>query len=449
MLDFLKRKNQFVLMLLLWLVAGMVATPVAVGIVAVSVLLLKRRAMYAELILGFILILVLSDSWQPELQFAKKVKDIYLILLTLFFFFDRKEFRIRGTFIGPFIPFLIWSVFQIFSHPVISISAQKTLSYGLIFLVAPAYFFKVFEDYGRVFLKDYAMMVALLLIAGLALYIVFPDKVLVGSRYSGVLGNPNAIGLFCTVFFILFQSAVIKFPDLFSRNEKVFIYGLIAISVLLSGSRNTILSIALCMFFTRFYKISPWLGTFIVIVIAVIYQMVMTNLPEILQSLGLAKALRADTLESGSGRLVAWTFAWNLINSSFHQFMFGRGFGFDEYIFIQNYSFLVKLGHIGGVHNSYLALWLNTGIIGLILWLIGFFRTIVKAIPKSYTALPITYAVMFSGFFEAWLMGSLNPYTITFLFILSLINTESSAFAEDNLKEKTQVQKILSKPWFN
>jgi O-antigen ligase len=84
------------------------------------------------------------------------------------------------------------------------------------------------------------------------------------------------------------------------------------------------------------------------------------------------------------------------------------------------------------VHNSFLALWLNTGIIGLILWIFAFLRTISKAMTRSYMTLPFFYAVLFSAFFEPWLMGSLNPYTITFLFALSLLYINSNLFADHN-----------------
>src|SRR6187399_2382828 len=97
--DFLKRNLQFVIMLLVWVAAGMVAIPAGIGIVALSVVLLKRKDMYAEMIVGFIFILVLSDSRQDQLEFAKKVKDIYLLLLTVFYIFDRKQFSFKNNII--------------------------------------------------------------------------------------------------------------------------------------------------------------------------------------------------------------------------------------------------------------------------------------------------------------------------------------------------------------
>ena len=90
--DFLKRNIQFLAMLAIWVACGWVAKPLAMVVVPLSVVLLKRKNMYAELIIGFIFILILSDSRQDQLLFAKDVKNFYIILLSLFYFFDRKNF---------------------------------------------------------------------------------------------------------------------------------------------------------------------------------------------------------------------------------------------------------------------------------------------------------------------------------------------------------------------
>jgi hypothetical protein len=63
--NFFSRNIQFIVMLLIWIAAGQIATPVALGVIAISVILLKRKDYYSELIIGFIFILMLSDSRQP------------------------------------------------------------------------------------------------------------------------------------------------------------------------------------------------------------------------------------------------------------------------------------------------------------------------------------------------------------------------------------------------
>jgi O-antigen ligase len=428
--EFLKRNIQFVAMLAIWIIVGWFAAPAALPVVALSVVLLKRKDMYAELIIGFIVILMLSDSRQYQLDFAKKVKDVYLILLTVFYFFDSKKFSSKNAFFIPFIPFLIWGAVVVLRSPQMMVTMQKTLSYALLFMITPAYFYKAYKDKGPIFLKDFVYLITTLFAIGLILIVVKYEFVYLAGRYNGILGNPNGIGIFSTLFFILLTCSVIKFKDLFSRNELIVIYSILMFSVILSGSRNTLMSIMIFLIFTKFYKLSYWYGFAAVIVAAFLYQVVFSNLPTILEALGLAKALRADTIESGSGRMVAWMFAWDRLNSDVKMFLMGGGFSFDEYIFYANRHALSILGHQGGVHNTYLALWLNTGIIGLVLWLTGFFRIIFQAVRVSFTAFPIMYAVLFSCTFEAWLMGSLNPYTIMLLFVLTLITTDSHTFKD-------------------
>jgi O-antigen ligase len=440
MIEYLRRNGQFAVLIITWILAGMVAKELGILAVTISVILLKRKDMFPELISGFALLLVLSDSFLPSLTFAKDAKSVYLLLLAFIFLFNRKEFTFKLNFFIPFIPFFIWAALMLSRSPNLNESIPKTLSYILLFLVGPSYIMKIFHERGTAFIRDHVFLMSYMLLAGLIMFVVANEKVIIAERFTGVMGNPNGIGLFCTVFFLLFQSAVIKFPDLFTRNEKIVVYLLIALSVLLSGSRNTILSIGIFLFFTRFYKISPILGAGIVVAMAIVYQVVVSNLTEILQGLGLAKALRADTLESGSGRLVAWAFGWKFINSDISQFFLGRGFGFDEYLYIINKAALNRLGHIGGVHNSYLALWINTGLVGLILWITGFVKIFIMAIKKSYTALPLAYAVLFSATFEAWLMGSLNPHMITLLFILTMISTDNSAFAGQKSLPETELK---------
>jgi hypothetical protein len=53
------------------------------------------------------------------------------------------------------------------------------------------------------------------------------------------------------------------------------------------------------------------------------------------------------------------------------------------------------------------------------------------AATRSRLALPFMYAVLFSTTFEAWLMGSLNPFTIYWLLALQVIFYESIAPAKE------------------
>lgn len=82
-------------------------------------------------------------------------------------------------------------------------------------------------------------------------------------------------------------------------------------------------------------------------------------------------------------------------------------------------------------HNSYLTFWLDTGLVGLISFMIGLMFTFIKAAQKSTLAIPILYSILFSNYYESWLTASLNPFTIQLLFILTIIYIYDLKFSNE------------------
>ena len=95
-------------------------------------------------------------------------------------------------------------------------------------------------------------------------------------------------------------------------------------------------------------------------------------------------------------------------------------------------TYLSQLGHQGNAHNSYLTLTLDTGIIGIILFLIGLVRTMVVSAGNFFYALPVFYAALFSANFESWLAASLNPFTSLLLITLTIVTQPSSVETAEN-----------------
>ena len=297
-------------------------------------------------------------------------------------------------------------------------SAMKTLSYILLFTVVPGYFIKAFRELGESFIKEVIMLFCCILLIGIVMIPLFPNTVFLVGRFCGVYGNPNGIGIACTLLFMLVFISLKKFPGLLDQNETRIVYGLIILSTLLAVSRNTMMSIVIFLLFARFYEMGYLAGFAILVVALVAYELINQNIVAIVEALGLGHYLRAEAIEDGSGRLIAWRAAWKQIQS---QFFLGRGFAYDEWYFYENRHWPSALGHQGGVHNSWLAIWMNTGLIGLILFAIGFIKTFVKAMLHSKLAFPVLFAVIFSASFEAWIMGSLNPFHIVLILILNFI----------------------------
>ncbi|MBX7239481.1 MAG: hypothetical protein K1X73_08935, partial [Bacteroidia bacterium] len=101
MLQFIRNNAQFVIMCFAWVFCGMVNETLGVAAVALSVVMLKLKGMYKELILGLFFLLVMSDSRQSEALYAAQAKNIYIVLLSLFYFFDRKNFTGTNDYFKP------------------------------------------------------------------------------------------------------------------------------------------------------------------------------------------------------------------------------------------------------------------------------------------------------------------------------------------------------------
>lgn len=424
---FLREQLQFLILVLIWLLSGMYGGPAVYGVIPLSMLLLKRRKMHLELLLGFFLILILSDSRQPVFGFAANVKDIYLLLLGVMLFIDRATFSPLDRIFFRFLPFLIIALFSLIFSTVFLVSVQKTVSYGLLLLVVPNYIVSAWKDRGATALTTLVWWGVSVLLAGILLRFTSPNFVTLEGRFTGILGNPNGLGLFCLVFFILYSIIREMNKDSFSRFDWIFIYFIIFLSIMLCGSRNALLTTLIFLLFRAFYKLSPYIGFVLLLVFIVLYQLVVSNAESIIVSLGLEQYFRLETLETGSGRLIAWQFGWEWITKSP---VFGSGIGFTDDLYHRYYEYLSILGHQGNAHNSYITFWLDTGIIGLLAYLIAAFATFITGSRRTRSALPALYAILFSAFFESWLTASLNPFTIQFVLIMTLI--ASPVFVKSN-----------------
>lgn len=435
MIDFLKSEKQFLLLLLLWVVAGMIFAPLAWIVIPVVLLLLQRRKMYLEMLIGFFFILILSDSRQYSFHFAADIKDVYLLLLAFFMFIDRASFSPGQRVFFRFIPFLVMAVlFLVFSDVFIK-SAQKTLSYLLLLLVVPNYLAFAWRTEGRDALRKLIWTGMAILLAGFVLRIISPGFVTLAGRYCGLLGNPNGLGLFCTMFFILINVAKNVVEDLFTKREIYFIYGIILLSLILSGSRNAVFTVGIFIIFHYVYQRSAFFGIIVFLVAVLVYQVLLANIADIIIALNLQEFFRIETLQNASGRIIAWEFGWQQISENP---MVGHGIGHTDNLYRENYDLLSIQGHQGNAHNSFITFWLDTGLFGLLFYLFAFAQSFIMGARKYSTAIPAMFAILFSAFFESWLTASLNPFTIQCVVIITLISSPVFEFAPGETDEENE-----------
>lgn len=438
MVDFIRDKKQFIIICIVWLLTGQYAAPVAYAIIPITILLWYTRGSYDEILLGFVYILTLSDNRFNSFHFAGVIKNFYIVLLALFTFMQRSEAP-KINLSRYFYLFYAVAFFCIIYSPEASLSFQKTLSYVLLFYAVPNYVSKIYSEYGNDFFKNLIWMILSLLLLGLVINVVNPFFTNLDARYRGILGNPNGLGIYCLLFLILFEFVREKDDTLFTGRERLFVYFVAGYSLLRCGARSSLMALVLFYFFRRFYRVSPVLGFVVFLLSIAAYEYVSLNLESIILSLGLENYLRLDTLENASGRLVAWQFGWYEVQKNF---FIGRGFYYTEYLYISYAEYLNKLGHQGTAHNSYLTLWLDTGLVGLSFFAGGLLTLFYKIAKLSRSAMPLLFAVLFSNQFESWLTASLNPYTIIFLISISIViisARDAEEAGEDHPEEGMEV----------
>jgi len=410
-------KFQVAILLLIFLISGLLAGPLAYIVIPIIVFFIANRGMYLPIFIGFFFILILASNRADSLAFAENLRPIYLVLL--FGFIVLSSFLRPIDKMGiPFIPFFIIAFFWTFISEIPSTGILKTVSYLLMLVVIPTYMNRIYDNYSDEALEYLIYFGGLILSVGLFLWALSSDFVFLAGRYRGLFGNPNGLGIFSFLFMVLLVVIVTHRPGLFTKRQKIIFGTLILISLILSGARTSLAATLIFFLFLYFYRISKPIGVLVLLFIIASYQVILLFLSDVIVALNLETYARLESLQDMSGRAVSFQFAWDQIKENI---WIGGGIGFSEELFVQNSEMLSQMGHQGGSHNTFLSIWLDTGIIGLIFFCVAWLINFWKASLNSSLAYPILLAITFSAFFESWLVSSLNAFTILLIIILSLL----------------------------
>ncbi|OFY84481.1 MAG: hypothetical protein A3F72_13820 [Bacteroidetes bacterium RIFCSPLOWO2_12_FULL_35_15] len=425
MVAYYKANFQLFSIFFIWLIIGKYAPVISYAVIPITMFLMYKKGMIEELLIGYFFILILSDSLEDSLFFAKNVKNIYISVLAVFFFFDTKNFQPLNKLYKLYVPFFIFALFTIsisLFEPFFFTGFQKTISFAISLMIIPNFITRLYREGGGLFLKRIVFFAVTILIIGFILkYVAHDFAYLENGRYRGFLGSPNGLGIYSVLTFIIFFVIDYFFPSLFTKQERIILIGAILLSIFLSGSRNSVFAILIFYFFQRFFSVSPFLGFILFLLTLFVSELISTNLSSILNSIGLGEFFRTKTLEEGSGRYIAWNFAWIHIQQNF---FIGKGFAYNEFYMRQYYALLSKLGHQGGIHNSFLTFWMDQGLIGLLIYLRSYILMFIKSAKQTKFAYPILFALSFTAIFESWLVASLSPFAFLAIFIFTIITSD-------------------------
>lgn len=411
----------FILILCIWYVCGVWITPLIYVLYPALLILMAVKKKYFELFITFIWIVILSDyvavkdAPYNDLQWAKDLKNLNLPVMFVLYIADYKNFNFHSQIFKRFGVFLIFSCISLIYSIKLDVGAQKTISFVLAYLLIPEFFLKIYDERKERFMMELITFITLMLAIGIVLRFVAPQIAMLDDRFKSIFGNPNGLGVFLVLTVFLFYFINHYFPELLSRRDKWFVIIVLAVSVIWSGSRNSIITIGIFYASAYVNRFNVFLSFILAFSIYVFNDFI--DFVSIIQALGLEGYFRVNTLETGSGRKIAWNFAWTQIQK---YFFFGGGFSHDENVMRPNYAMLSRMGHQGGVHNSYLSLWFDTGLIGLILYIRSLFSIIIVSAKKEPMAWSFLIAFCFNIIYESWLVGSLNPFTVMFLSTLTL-----------------------------
>ncbi|UTW62711.1 O-antigen ligase family protein [bacterium SCSIO 12741] len=384
-------------------------------------LLLLAQRNYLMIFMSFWYLLILSDNFY--LEFATQVKPLYMVIVFIGGLMIYRQYGYTNHVLRNLTPFLLLAMAMVFVSPDLGLSARKYLSYCLLVISAPFYMKYFTEHQPRTALKGIVTFSALIIISCLVFGSISEYGISHGGRLRGIFGNPNGLAMYCLFTLLFFETVKSKLEDKgFGRRERIFFYLIVIVTLLYSGSRAALMSVLIFYVFNYITsRISLAVGLLMVGTLIFVYDFVLEAGVYVLTEVGLQDELRLEGsqgVETGSGRLIAWRFAWEEIQKNF---FLGRGWAYDEiWIFGPIQILLETLNHQGGVHNTYLIVWLNNGLIGLILFLGGLLATFTRAAKKSKLAFPALYAAFFQANFEPWLGASLNPYTVIFFMTVTL-----------------------------
>lgn len=424
MIEAYRQNSQFIVLLAVLYVIGVWFDPIIYVLFPIIFGLYGLKGHFMEMIIIALWLLVLSDyvpvkgATYADLEFAKDLKPIIPLFLMGFYLRSREQFPPVPKLFFRFIPFFIVALIALRYSINIGIGFRKFLSYVLMYFTIPIYVSFLHKKYGSFFWNTLLTFIIGMLTIGLVLGIAVPEiGILSGGRFKGILGNPNGLGIFLNLTFILWM--VLKEFKLveFTRRENFFVLFVIMLSLFWSGSRNGLMSVFMFYMVYRMVKIH-WSFAIVIVLFVIVFQdLIFGGFIELIQFFQLGSYFRLDSIEEGSGRKIAWVFGWMEVQK---YYFIGGGFGHDENVFRPNYYWLERMGHNGGVHNSYLSLWFDSGIIGLLLYFSGFITNIIKSLKGGYIGLAFLVSICFNITYESWIVGSLNPFTIMFLIILTI-----------------------------
>mgnify|MGYP006120386307 CR=1 FL=1 len=142
------------MVLLITVAAGFASSFAGTLVALIITLLIVKAEKWSLLIVFFFAILTFSDSRLGMFSFSTMVKPVLTLLLGLLaLFFYSKSTRAPRLF-RSFTPFILCTIYGLLYSPMLEVSAQKALSYGMIIILVPLFAFMAYKKDKLRFLEN-------------------------------------------------------------------------------------------------------------------------------------------------------------------------------------------------------------------------------------------------------------------------------------------------------
>lgn len=228
------------------------------------------------------------------------------------------------------------------------------------------------------------------------------------ARFRGVFGNPNSISHWWLMFLLLGLSGTLSLRKV----KSLALLVLTGLVLYWGASRGAALAclVALTGWVLLRSQVSIVRKTVVLALFSSflvgIQYMTVNRLNDILP----AHMVRAENLEDGGGRILAWEHA---ITEILKSPWVGHGGGYEERYFESSYQYFADMNHQGLSHNSWIAFSMNYGIPQALLLILGLL--VYLGVFRSKYWLFCLFPVVFSFSIEGYLtapMSAVSPAMI-------------------------------------
>lgn len=260
-----------------------------------------------------------------------------------------------------------------------------------------------------------------LLTAGYLMIFISPHRAFSNGRFAGIFGNPNGLG---SISAIILPVSLWEFLET-KKKSALFLFLMMLLGLILSATRGSIQATVASLgylIYVRSKKYRPLVFFFSMSLILAFTGIIWMHAKDFFMSY-----IRAKTIPILGGRLEVWPIALDLIGD---KPIFGYGFGVEDKLLALKEIVLYR--HAGAyIHNSYLGILLQLGVVGFIIFFIPLFMLLFKELflrEEDNTVPLLRYALRASliaalscSIYESWIYSVGNGIAFPFWVLLMLL----------------------------